>query len=132
MPNKITTGTPVIDELIDSLRWGDNVVWRVTNTLEYSWLVRSFVESAVKNGIDIIYVHFDEYAIPGIPENCKTVNIDPSQRFDYFYHFVQELMESSGKKYIMFLTISPSWQETGEVMSRWPISFERPAPVCLN
>ncbi|NQT10847.1 MAG: phosphoenolpyruvate synthase [Desulfobacteraceae bacterium] len=104
---KITTGTPVIDELIDSLRWGDNVVWRVTNTLEYSWLVHPFVESAVKNGIDIIYVHFDEYAIAGIPENCKMVTIDPSQGFDYFYHFVQELMESSGKKiYYVFDNIS--------------------------
>jgi len=104
---KITTGTPVIDELIDSLRWGDNVVWRVTNTLEYSWLVHPFVESAVKNGIDIIYVHFDGYAIAGIPENCKMVTIDPSQGFDYFYHFVQELMESSGKKiYYVFDNIS--------------------------
>ncbi|MBW1894778.1 MAG: phosphoenolpyruvate synthase [Deltaproteobacteria bacterium] len=93
----ITTGIPVIDELIGGLRWGDNVVWRVTNTLEYSWLVRPFVENAVKNGVDIIYVHFDEYAIVEMPENCKMVTIDPSQGFDYFYHFVQELMESSGK-----------------------------------
>ncbi|MCJ7773465.1 MAG: PEP/pyruvate-binding domain-containing protein [Desulfobacterales bacterium] len=110
MPNeriKITTGIQCIDELIDGLRWGDNVVWQVTNTLEYSWLVRPFVESAVKNNVEVIYVYFDEYAIAGLPENCKIVTIDPSQGFDYFYQFIRQLMESSGKKiYYVFDNIS--------------------------
>ncbi len=104
---KITTGIPVIDDLIDGLRWGDNVVWRVTNTIEYSWLVRPFVETALKTGIEIIYVHFDEYPIACIPEKCKTVTIDPSQGFDYFYRYIKELMDTSGEKiYYVFDNIS--------------------------
>ncbi len=78
----ITTGVPVIDELIDGIRWGDNVVWQVTNTLEYSWLARPFVESAYRSGIKIIYLHFDEYMIPQISDKCKVVNIDPKKEFE--------------------------------------------------
>jgi pyruvate, water dikinase len=104
---RVTTGIPVVDELIDGLRWGDNVVWQVTNTMEYSWLVRPFVDSATKNNVDIIYVHFDEYPIGGLDKQCRVVPIDPSQEFDFFYRYVRELMETSGKKiYYVFDTIS--------------------------
>jgi len=104
---KVSTGIPVIDELIDGLRWGDNVVWQVTSALEYSWLVRPFVEDAVKKKIDIIYIHFDEYAISGISPHCKIINIDPTQGFDYFYRFIRDVMESSGKRiYYIFDNIS--------------------------
>ena len=90
---KVTTGIPVIDDLIGGIRWGDNVVWQVTNTLEYSWFVRPFVEQAVADGIKVIYVHFDEWSIPGISEHCTVVTIDPAQEFDYFYRYVRALME---------------------------------------
>jgi len=104
---KLSSGTPVIDELVDGLRWGDNVVWQVTTTLEYSWLVRPFVEDAAKKGLTIIYIHFDEYAIPRISSHCKVVVIDPTQGFDYFYRFVREVMETSGKKiYYVFDNLS--------------------------
>ncbi len=104
---KVTTGIPVIDDLIGGIRWGDNVVWQVTNTLEYSWFVRPFVEQAVADGIKVIYVHFDEWSIPGISEHCTVVTIDPAQEFDYFYRYVRALMESSGKNiYYVFDNIS--------------------------
>ena len=104
---KVSTGISVIDELIDGLKWGDNVVWQVTSTLEYSWLVRPLVEDAVKKGIDIVYIQFDEYAISGISSHCRVVTIDPTQGFDYFYRFIQEVMESSGEKiYYIFDNIS--------------------------
>ncbi len=104
---KVGTGMSVIDELLNGLRWGDNVVWQVTTTLEYSWLVRPFVEDAAEKGIEIIYIHFDEYDIPGISPHCKVVTIDPTQGFDYFYRFVRDVMESSGKRvYYVFDNIS--------------------------
>ena len=104
---KVSTGILVIDELIDGLKWGDNVVWQVTSTLEYSWLVRPFVADALKKGIDIIYIHFDEYAISGISPPGKIIPIDPTQGFDYFYRAIQDVMESSGKKiYYIFDNIS--------------------------
>ena len=104
---KVSTGISVIDELIDGLKWGDNVVWQVTSTLEYSWLVRPFVENAVEKGVDIIYIHFDEYAISGISSHCKVITIDPTQGFDYFYRFIRDVMESSGKRiYYVFDNIS--------------------------
>jgi len=106
-PVKVTTGIPVIDELIDGLRWGDNVVWQVTTTLEYSWLVRPFVEDAAQKGVEIIYIHFDEFTIPKISSHCRVVTIDPTKEFDYFYRFVNDVMESSGRKiYYIFDNIS--------------------------
>jgi len=104
---KVSTGVPVIDELIDGLKWGDNVVWQVTSALEYSWLVLPFVEDASAKGIDIIYIHFDQYAIPEIFPKCKVIEIDPTEGFDYFYRFVRDVMEVAGKRvYYVFDNIS--------------------------
>ena len=72
---KVSTGIPVIDQLIDGLRWGDNVVWQVTTPLEYRWLVSAFVQDAAKKQIEIIYMHFDSYEIPGI--SCPPRDLDP-------------------------------------------------------
>ncbi len=103
----ITTGVPVIDELIDGIRWGDNVVWQVTSTLEYSWLVKPFVESAYRSGIKIIYIHFDEFMIPQISDKCKVISIDPAKEFDSFYRFVREIIEDEGRNvYYVFDNIS--------------------------
>jgi hypothetical protein len=104
---KVSTGVPVIDGLISGLRWGDNVVWQVTTTLEYSWLVGPFVEDATAKDIEIIYINFDAYSIPVITPHCKVVPIDPTQGFDYFYRFVRDVMEASGKRiYYVFDNIS--------------------------
>jgi len=104
---KVSTGIPVIDGLISGLRWGDNVVWQVTTTLEYSWLVGPFVEDATAKDIEIIYINFDTYSIPVITPHCKVVPIDPTQGFDYFYRFVRDVMEASGKRiYYVFDNIS--------------------------
>lgn len=103
----VSTGVPVIDELIGGLRWGDNVVWQVTTTLEYSWLVRPFIEDAAAKGIAIIYIHFDVYSLPGIIPHCRVIKIDPAQGFDYFYRYIREIMEASGKRiYYVFDNIS--------------------------
>jgi len=104
---KLSTGMPIIDQLIDGLRWGDNVVWQVTTSLEYSWLVSPFVQEAAKKGVNIIYMHFDAYEIPGTSPHCKVITIDRNQGFDYFYRFVREVMESTGKRaYYIFDNLS--------------------------
>jgi pyruvate,water dikinase len=104
---KASTGIPVIDTLIDGLRWGDNVVWQVTTPVEYSWLVAPFVHEAVKQGVDIYYIHFDAYAIPGTSPHCKVITVDQNQGFDYFYRFIHDTMESMGKRvYYIFDNLS--------------------------
>ena len=104
---KLSTGIPVIDDLIDGLRWGDNVVWQVTTALEYSWLVPPLVHDAVRTGVEIIYMHFDSYEIPGILPHCEVITIDRTQGFDHFYRFVREVMESKGKRvYYIFDNLS--------------------------
>jgi len=104
---KVSTGLTVIDNLIDELRWGDNVVWQVTTPLEYSWLVRPFVEKASGQGVEIMYIHFDTFHIPGIASHCKVISIDLAKGFDHFYRFVRDVMESSGKKvYYVFDNLS--------------------------
>jgi len=103
----VSTGIPVIDDIIDSLRWGDNVVWQVTTALEYSWVVSPLVEDAAKRGIEILYMHFDAYEIPGIARHCRVITADRTKGFDYFYRFVREVMEAAGTKvYYIFDNLS--------------------------
>lgn len=106
-PEKLSTGVPVIDQLLDGLRWGDNVVWQMTTPLEYSWVAGPLVQDAAKKGVEIVYMHFDSYEIPGIASQCRVIAIDRSKGFDHFYRFVQEIIESAGRKvYYVFDNLS--------------------------
>jgi hypothetical protein len=35
----VSTGLPGLDQILDGLRWGDNVVWQVENMQEYQDMV---------------------------------------------------------------------------------------------
>lgn len=56
--NAITTGLRGLDEIIDRLRIGDNVVWQVDDILDYKAMVKPFVQSALKEGIKVVYMRF--------------------------------------------------------------------------
>ena len=56
--DKVLSGIPGLDQALDYIRMGDNVVWRVSNLEEFRRFSDPFVEQAKKDGRKIIYFRF--------------------------------------------------------------------------
>lgn len=64
----ISTGLKGADEVIETLRPGDNVVWQVDSFEVYSFAVEGFIQQAVNDNRRLVYIHFGSHA-PLIDEN---------------------------------------------------------------
>jgi len=54
----ISSGIRSLDELLQGLRLGDNVVWQVERLEDYPYFVRAFAEQAIRDGFDCVYLRF--------------------------------------------------------------------------
>lgn len=59
--DRIESGIPELDEKLDNIRLGDNVVWQVSNLNEFSKIVNPFIEQALKDKRNLIYVNFGQH-----------------------------------------------------------------------
>jgi len=49
-PMRVSTGIPGLDQTIDMLRLGDNVVWQVQSIEDYLQAVNPYIRQAKKDG----------------------------------------------------------------------------------
>ncbi|WP_328189720.1 PEP/pyruvate-binding domain-containing protein [Marinobacter sp. OP 3.4] len=94
----VSTGVPGLDQVLDGLRIGDNVVWRVTDLEDYRRFVTPFVASATDAGRQIIYLRFGQHppllaAGPGI----RVIEVDARDGFESFTARIWELVETWGR-----------------------------------
>ncbi|MCH8531011.1 MAG: PEP/pyruvate-binding domain-containing protein [Saccharospirillum sp.] len=96
-PQRVSTGIADLDRLLDALRIGDNVVWRVSDLADYQRLVTPFARAAVAQQREIIYLRFGQHpplleAGPGI----RVVPIDAHGGFESFTQRVWQLITDYG------------------------------------
>src|SRR5690554_112485 len=96
--NRVSTGLPGLDDVLDGLRIGDNVVWRVNDLDDYRRFVTPFIESAASAGRRIIYLRFGQHP-PLVPANTNihTENVDALDDFEAFTDRVWRLIEEHGR-----------------------------------
>jgi len=58
--DKISSGIRYLDNLIDSLYIGDNVVWEVEAGTPYTIFIQNFIRQAFSEHKDVIYVSFNK------------------------------------------------------------------------
>lgn len=58
MLDRVSTGLPGLDEVIDGLRLGDNVVWQVDSIADYRHFVLPYYRQAVADKRKIVYFRF--------------------------------------------------------------------------
>ncbi len=73
-PSCVSTGWDSLDQIIDHLRRGDNVVWQVDNIDDYQRLVTAFVNRALANGERVVYVRFARH-LPLVEERGDLVTV---------------------------------------------------------
>lgn len=59
--DRIKSGIPELDETLDNIRLGDNVVWHISNLKEFSYFVDPFIKQAKEDGRNLIYMRFADH-----------------------------------------------------------------------
>lgn len=94
---RVSTGLSGLDHLLDDLRIGDNVVWRVNNLDDYRRLVTPFAEAAVQQQRDIIYVRFGQQApLLAAGPGVRVVSVAAEGGFESFTQRVWQLITDYG------------------------------------
>lgn len=96
---KVNSGISALDNLLQGLRLGDNVVWQVDNLENYTRFAEAFVTQSIKDGFKCVYVRFADHKPVLAPRKGLTViNLDPNPGFDFFSTAVHRIIDENGKK----------------------------------
>ena len=95
--DRVKSGIPEMDEALDHIRLGDNVVWRVSELSEFRLFMEPYVEQAKADGRNIIYFRFasHEPLVEECPE-VKRVEIPLTHRFENFTVEIHNVIEREG------------------------------------
>ena len=117
---RIKSGIPGLDEALDNIRLGDNVVWNVTNLNEFSYFVGPYVKQAKEDNRNLIYIRFsndppliemseEDFRLLEIEENnpdtefcmierdgIKIYKVNPYNQFETFTLEVHRIIEKEG------------------------------------
>ena len=97
--DKVSTGLGGFDQVIDHLRFGDNVVWQVDSVSDYKKMVTYYVESARAEKMPLIYVRFANHEpLLDDKQDIKTYQFDPSKGFESFAVEIHNLIKDEGKR----------------------------------
>src|SRR5699024_7070205 len=82
---KIKSGFSEMDEILDHIRLGDNVVWQVSDIEELRFFAEAFARQAVRDGRNIVYVRFAQHE-PVLRDltGIKVRRFDPDDGFEAF------------------------------------------------
>jgi len=94
-----STGNAQLDEIIQGLRWGDNVVLQVERLGDYAQLARAFVQHTLQDGGSPVYVRFAPHPALFAPQpGLEIVSVDPGSGFDLFSAQITRLIEERGPR----------------------------------
>jgi hypothetical protein len=94
-----STGLPGLDEALNGLRLGDNVVWQVDEIEDYRHFVLPFVRNAIKEGRRIVYMRFaDHDALLEPSEHIKAYSLDAHTGFETFTTQVYNIANAEGRE----------------------------------
>ena len=95
----VTSGLAPLDNVLQGLRLGDNVVWQVDRLEEYIQFAEPFARQAIRDGRRCIYLRFATHP-PILPplEGLATIAVDPHAGFDSFSGALHQIIEQEGKE----------------------------------
>ena len=87
--DKICSRLPQLDEALDCIRLGDNVVWQISELEEFRAFAEPFARQAVRDGRNVIYIRFAQH-MPVLRMRNKNnkhlgIEIDPELHFKLHY-----------------------------------------------
>ncbi len=96
--DRILSGNPGLDRVLDNIRLGDNVVFRVSDLKEFRFFMEPYVEQAVKDRRNLIYFRFAAHEpLVREREGVKIYNIPLSHLFETFTVEIHNIIEKEGR-----------------------------------
>ena len=93
----IPSGIQALDEVLQGIRLGDNVVWQVDRIEDYRYFVQPFAEASIAARRPLVYLRFASHPPVLAPRpGLETIELNPSLGFDYFTREVHRLIEAHG------------------------------------
>ena len=97
--DRINSGIPEMDTALDSIRLGDNVVWRISELSEFKAFVTPFIAQAMRDKRSIVYLRYaDTEPLTGYFTEIKRVLIPLSHRFETFAADIHNVIENEGRE----------------------------------
>lgn len=97
--DRVLSGIPQMDEKIDNIRLGDNVVWRVDSLEDFKQFATPYVNQAIKDKRNLIYIRFASHEpLFTQQEGLKIVNVELSHRFENFTVEIHEIIRKEGRE----------------------------------
>jgi len=94
----IRSGIEPLDEVIQGLRLGDNVVWQVDSLEEYVRFAEPFAERAIADKRDLVYLRFAPHPPVLRPRpGLTTIELDPNEGFDAFSAKLHGIITDHGR-----------------------------------
>jgi hypothetical protein len=98
-PARVSTGNTSLDKVLDQLRIGDNVVWKVDSIDDYRRLVDSFVKKALEDKRRVVYMRFAQHdPLLEKSEEIKCYKLDPRAGFETFAASIYNIITEEGKE----------------------------------
>ena len=95
---KIPSGYPGLDEVLDNIRMGDNVVWQVMDLSEFRLFAQPFARRAIADGRRTLYFRFARHE--PLLEPCEGLDIialDPDEGFEPFTVAIYNAITAAGE-----------------------------------
>ena len=90
---------PGLDEAIDMLRLGDNVVWQVQSIDDYRRVVSPYIKQAKEDGRKLIYFKFGSHVPLMTDDEASSVyKLDTSEGFEVFTSKIYNIIEKEAFK----------------------------------
>ncbi|HPC48228.1 MAG TPA: PEP/pyruvate-binding domain-containing protein, partial [Deltaproteobacteria bacterium] len=95
---RASTGIESLDQMIDGLRTGDNVVWQVDDIDDYTFFVTSFTRKALQERRRVVYMRFARHS-PLIEDEpgVTTYMLDAHSGFESFSTQTYNLITQEGE-----------------------------------
>ena len=94
---QFSIGIPALDEILQGIVEGDNVVLQVDSIENYVPFVHAFSKNASKEGKDLIYFRFAEHIFL-LPDNinAKIYDLNPEMGFEHFISQIIDIIDYHG------------------------------------
>ena len=99
--DKVKSGISQLDEILDYIRMGDNVVWEVSDVEEFRIFALPFVAQAIDDKRDIVYIRFAQHppilTQPDMLAHVQVAEFDPDAGFESFTVAIHDEITRHGK-----------------------------------
>jgi hypothetical protein len=93
----VSSGLPGLDSILEGLRIGDNVVWRVDSIDDYRAFVAPYVAAATAAGRRVVYIRFASHAAVVEPDAVSAVyDLDAYRGFESFTVHLHTVIGNEG------------------------------------